>query len=577
MKRILTALTLTGSLLMSHSSAQSTPSTLAGDWQGIAGPNSIKLNVTVKIKQDNNQTSGTIDIPAQKIKDYKLEFSKVSHTGAIFSLAGINGKPTFNATVNKNTMQGQFIKAGKTVPFKLERIAKTDESTTQKATPTTIPVIKKYLGNWKGSIKGPNLDIDINFADKSGIMKGKINIPAQSLIRELKIHTATPDKIVFSILGIPGEPTFDGQIVNKQLSGKFTQGGHSLDFQLKPSDSKLVSKRPQEPKPPYPYLEQEVTYKNGNITLAGTLTKPKTGGPFTTIFMVTGSGPQDRNETLFHHKPFLVIADHLTRAGYAVLRVDDRGVGGSSGDNSDATYDDFANDILAGVQFLKSQPDVKKIGVFGHSEGGYTGPIAANKSKDIDFIMMMAGPAASGADVLKEQTKAFMQAQGKDPKSIQKQLESLEKIISLAQKQDYANLEKLIQELVIQENQSLPTKERLSEKDLEQQIKAQLLLQKSKSFRALLLHEPKPFLEKLNVPVLAFFGGKDLQVPPSQSVPLLKQALANNKDTMIKVFPDLNHLMQKANTGLLDEYGKIEETINPEVLTLITDWLKKRF
>lgn len=571
MKRISTALTLTVCMLTSHSSAQST---LVGDWKGMIGPKSIKLGVIVKIKQENGNISGTIDIPAQRIKDYKLKFSKKSNTGAIFSIEGkgMNGNPTFNATINKNTMEGQFLQSGKTIPFKLEKITQI-----KKPPIVQVPVIKKYLGSWQGSVKGTGLDVSVTFKNEAGMMKGEIHIPTQSFKGELKIQSATQDKIVFSIPNIPGNPTFDGQIADKQLIGKFIQSGKSFDFQLKPSDGSPTLKRPQEPKPPYPYLEKEVTYKNGNITLAGTLTKPKTGGPFTAVLMITGSGPQDRNETLLGHKPFLVIADHLTRAGYAVLRVDDRGVGGSSGDNSDVTYDDFANDILAGVQFLKAQPDIKKIGVFGHSEGGYTGPIAANKSKDIDFVIMMAGPTVSGAEVLKKQTQVIMKAQGKDQKAIQKQIGSLEKNISLIKKQDYDKLKKLITEQATQNNQSLPAKKRLNKKDLEQQIQVSFEYFKSRWFRAFLLHEPQPFLEKLNVPVLAFFGDKDLQVPPSQSVPPLKQALANKKDVTIKVFPSLNHLMQKANIGLADEYGQIEETINPEVLKLVTDWLKKRF
>lgn len=261
--------------------------------------------------------------------------------------------------------------------------------------------------------------------------------------------------------------------------------------------------RPQEPKPPYPYRAEDVTYPSAKITLAGTLTLPDGPGPFPAVLMITGSGQQDRDETTAGHKPFLVLADALTRAGIAVLRVDDRGVGGSGGDLAESdtaassdtasAYDGLAADALAGVVYLtgRAEVDPRKVGLFGHSEGGCLAPLVAQRAGGaVAFVAMMAGPAVPGA---------------------------------------------------------------------------------------LAAYDPAPALSALAVPVLAFYGDKDLQVPPSQNEPAMRRLLAGKPDVTIRTFAGLNHLMQPATTGAPDEYGAIETTIAPEVLDLVTDWMKGRF
>lgn len=209
----------------------------------------------------------------------------------------------------------------------------------------------------------------------------------------------------------------------QSISGKWNQGGQSFDLEFSRSDSVITINRPQEPKPPFPYIEEDVVFenKNANITLAGTLTYPKEG-KLSVVILVSGSGPQNRNEELLGHKPFLVIADFLTRNGIAVLRYDDRGVGKSTGDFSSATTLDFVGDALSAVDFLKSKDQINKnlIGIIGHSEGGLIAPLAAVQSDDVAFIIMMAGPGLRGKEILVLQTELILSANGEPEDEIKK-------------------------------------------------------------------------------------------------------------------------------------------------------------
>ena len=227
--------------------------------------------------------------------------------------------------------------------------------------------------------------------------------------------------MTFHIANLPGDPVFKGTLANdsNSLSGNMTQGAGSFAFQLAKGTNAVKAAgqgRTQEPKPPFPYKSEDVTFRNegAGIRLAGTVTVPSSGGPFPSAVLISGSGPQDRDETLVGHKPFLVLADHLTRAGIAVLRVDDRGVGGSDRGSREPTSEDLAGDVRAAVDYLKSRSDVAKtkIGLIGHSEGGIIAPMLASTSNDIAFIVLMAGSGVKGEDLLYLQGAAVMKAQG---------------------------------------------------------------------------------------------------------------------------------------------------------------------
>ncbi len=291
--------------------------------------------------------------------------------------------------------------------------------------------------------------------------------------------------------------------------------------------------------------------------------------------LLTGSGAQDRDEALFGHKPLLLLADTLTRAGYAVLRVDDRGVGGSSGDLATASYDDLVGDALAGVAYLKGRSDVDpgRIGLLGHSEGGYLAPLAAQRSHDIAFVTLIAGPAVPGEDVAVLQNQLLLQAAGAPPEQVDAQTTYLHKLVGLLRVRDYEAARVLARTQLEQYSATLPEAQRLTP----QQIEATAQAHSQPSMRSFVTYDPGPALDALDIPVLAVFGGKDLQVPPAQSEPVLRQRLADHPDATIRTFPQLNHLMQPATTGSPDEYATIETTISPEVLDAVTQWLRARY
>jgi pimeloyl-ACP methyl ester carboxylesterase len=302
------------------------------------------------------------------------------------------------------------------------------------------------------------------------------------------------------------------------------------------------------------------------------------------VLLITGSGPQDRDETIFGHKPFLVLADYLTRRGIAVLRVDDRGVGGSSGSTSKSTTADFADDVLAGVAFLKGRPEVNaaEIGLIGHSEGGVIAPLVASRSRDIAFIVLLAGTGLPGDQILSLQAAAILKLAGADAELLARQRALQERIFTLVrQEKDNAAAEKKIR-AVLEEALARMKKEDktgalqslsgLSSADA--QVQAAL----SPWFRHFLDYDPRPALRKVTCPVLALNGDKDVQVPAKVNLKAIADALkeAGNKDVTTQELPNLNHLFQTCKTGAVTEYAALEETIAPAALEMIAQWIAER-
>ena len=435
-------------------------------------------------------------------------------------------------------------------------------------------------GEWRGTIEvpGSSLEIGVTFEVQPGGLTGTIDIPAQGA-QDLPLEGVRleGEQLTFAIQGVPGAPTFSGPVSGDTIEGEFRQSGQTLPFSLERGTRELA--RPQEPTPPYPYREEEVMYTNDSVTLAGTLTLPEGAGPFVAVLLITGSGAQDRDETVAEHKPFLVIADRLTRAGYAVLRVDDRGVGGSTGNLAQATYDDLAADVLAGVAFLKgrSEIDPGRIGLFGHSEGGYLAPLAASRSEDVAFVILMAGPAVPGREALLLQNRLIYEGAGATEETVDAQLAYLRRLIGLLERRDYEAAGELIRERIEEDYAALPEAQRPSAAEQEALVEAQVAGTATPNFRSFVLYNPRPALASLRIPVLAFYGGKDIQVDAEQSAPALRAALAENPDATVRVFENLNHLMQPAETGALAEYAQIETTLAPRVLDLVVGWLEGRF
>ena len=276
----------------------------------------------------------------------------------------------------------------------------------------------RATGHWEGHIEIPGqpLAVKVDLAIDDTDWNGTIDIPAQGAkgLPLSEIHVAEAGegmRVTFSIRGVPGNPTFDGTLQDGVINGTFSQGGVTFGFRL---SREIVSDpvRPQEPKPPFPYQIEEVEFQNGDINLAGTLTVPQGDGPFPVVLLISGSGLQDRDETVFEHKPFWVLADHLSRAGIAVLRVDDPGIGKSAPHPEPPTTADFATDVEAGVTFLKRDDRIGTVGLIGHSEGGIIAAIVASRRDDISFVVLMAGPGVPGAELLFKQNERIFDGMG---------------------------------------------------------------------------------------------------------------------------------------------------------------------
>ncbi|MCA9672969.1 MAG: alpha/beta fold hydrolase [Myxococcales bacterium] len=340
--------------------------------------------------------------------------------------------------------------------------------------------------------------------------------------------------------------------------------------------------RPQHPKPPYPYAAREVVFvnKTDKTKHAGTLTHPKGNGPFPAAVLVTGSGSQDRDETILQHKPFLVIADHLTRAGFAVLRIDDRGVGGSGGDPNTATIQIHATDAGAAIDFLKKQKVVnsKAIGLIGHSEGGAIAPIVAARRADVAFVISLAGSALPGDKIVAEQVLAIARAQpGMDKAKLDKLLAAQNEVLAAAKSGSRDKLRQVVKKATAVGKQiGLKGAGQINAAMIDAQVK-QLL---SPWYQSFLKTDPAVHWAKVKkARVLALNGAKDTQVLADKNLPRIEAALkkAKNPDVTIKSLPGLNHLFQPCKTGLLNEYALIPITFDKGALQLIADWLAKRF
>ena len=441
-------------------------------------------------------------------------------------------------------------------------------------------------GIWMGTLNVSSIELRIIFTitrNADGTLSATMDSPDQeaeniaiSKVTFLQGRLYLESKVV--------QGTYEGHLRRDgSIEGKWQQGGISLPLELKRTDEIPKLHRPQEPKKPYPYIEEEVIYENGKagIKLAGTLTLPNSEGPFPAVMLITGSGAQDRNETVFGHRPFLVLANYLTRRGIAVLRVDDRGVGGSNGNLSQATIEDLADDVLIGVKYLKSRKEInpKKIGLIGHSEGGDIAPIAASRSSDVAFIVLMAGTGVTVDEFMYLQSDLLLKAAGASEKVLALQRTSSKQIFEiLKQENDNAIAKKKIRKIMADFLTKLSKEEKetlgVSEGTMEIQLKAIL----SPWFRFFLTYDPKSTLMKVKCPVLAINGELDLQVSSKENLSAIEEALkaGGNTNYTIQELPKHNHMFQRAQTGTISEYMKIEETISPIALNVISQWILKQ-
>lgn len=447
---------------------------------------------------------------------------------------------------------------------------------------------QQLAGDWEGKI-GPYTSIihmkwDSAQKRYTGTLdspdQGGYGLPITDIILKQDSIVINADLIKGIALGVVTD--------QEKITGTWRQPSFNMDVTLNKTSGKTYrAYRPQHPLPPFPYRSQEVSYfsEDKQVRFGGTLTLPAQGNAFPAVILISGSGPQDRDGRIFDHKPFLVIADHLTRHGIAVLRVDDRGVRATKGDFANATSANFVKDVLAGVTYLKTRKEINplKIGLIGHSEGGSIAPMVAAGNKEIAFIVLLAAPGITGKEILLTQNKAMFLSAGSDSLSVAVYMKLFERILDdCLQQSDSATASNITKQHLLEWQQSAPPEvvKQLGMQDAKaaNTITAGLV----KSFRQpwmqyFLTHDPAPPLTKVQCPVLAINGSKDLQVMAGPNLAAIKQALqqGGNKHFETMEIKGLNHLFQTANTGNLREYSTITETFSPQVLDIMTTWILK--
>jgi pimeloyl-ACP methyl ester carboxylesterase len=456
---------------------------------------------------------------------------------------------------------------------------------------------RALTGRWEGSLTalGQNLEIGVTFEGAVTPLVARIDIPAQGAHGlQLQNVSFDPPRVHFELPAGPGLAVWDGLLRGDTIEGEFTQAGVAGTFTLsrvpdtdtQEADTPTGVVRPGRPEDATPrYRHEEVTFENGEIKLAGTLSFPEGRGPHPAVVLISGSGAQNRDEEIFGFQPFRLIAEHLNREGIAVLRYDDRGVAGSTGSVADATSADFAGDVLSAVDLLKKHTsiDAAAVGLLGHSEGGLVAPLAVIRSEDIAFLVLLAGPGVPGAEILLRQGELIGRANGASRAAIERQQTHQRLIFSMLRRDASRDeLEAELARMIREGVEAMPPERRQSIHDVDAfvatQLAPQLAATTSTWFRYFLDHDPREALRQTRVPVLALFGELDLQVPPAQNRGPMAEALsaAGNADVTIEVIPGANHLFQAAVTGSPGEYATLEKEFVPGLLDRIANWILTR-
>lgn len=554
-------------------------------WNGTLKDGNRELRMRFRVLQDDEgEMSVRLDSLDEGISNL---FGELTHEGdsvvVEFSAVGARFEGTMNDAANE--IDGEWKQRGASLELDLERA-----ETLEIDEPNVVEI-------WTGTMD-------------AGIRKLRMQF---RVVEDDESRSVLMDSLTEGINGVPGEYSFDdGEVTFKfgggnatysgtlndgenEIEGNWEQSGVKIPLTLErkeesESDEEYRPNRPQTPEPPFPYEAVEVKVPNtdADVVLSGTLTLPEGDGPFPAAILVSGSGPQDRDETLLEHKPFLVIADALSRRGIAVLRYDDRGVGGSTGEFGEATTKDFANDASACVDFLMEHEsiDANAIGIIGHSEGGLVGPLVAASRDDLGYVVMLAGPGVTGEEIIYAQTRRIAGASGESESNLDAQEKMLRSVIEiiksdLSAEEEEAKINEAIEVALQELDFEDPDVDDVeaAKATAKEQMKAQFGQFQTPWFRFFLVHDPAPVLKQVECPVLSLIGEKDLQVPYDQNIPVITKALeaAPTTDVEIVMLPELNHLFQHSDTGSPLEYQDIEETFDPATLELMADWIRERF
>lgn len=539
----------------------------AGDWHGTLTTPRGQLRILLTIRAGANgvltaEMESVDQAPGQKIP--------------VPTVAVAGGRLTFAVPALSLSYEGSWDAAGSRFNGTLHQSADLPLVLERGAFPSQ-PVIQGMDGHWEGTVRrdaatlhfvlrvstGPGGTI-ASFDSPDQLVQG---LPVAGLARE-------GDTVRFTVPA--GNTTFTGTLAGDRLSGHWTDGGETLFVRRAAGAGAAPLRRPQTPRPPFPYRAEEVQVPNpraAGVTLAGTLTLPQGRGPFPAAILITGSGAQDRDETLFGHKPFAVLADYLTRHGIAVLRYDDRGFAHSTGRFAGATSADFATDANAAFAFLaaRSEIDRRAIGFIGHSEGGMVGPIAALANPQVAFLVLLAGPGTPTRQLLEAQRVAIARSQGATQAAIDRTTPVQAEMVNIAAGPlDQAAARAA---LLASFNET-----RLRELDISAaQRDAMITTMLDPWFRWFLRYDPAPALRHFRGPLLALNGSVDRQVLAEANLAGIRAATAGHRDVTVTELPGLNHLFQTAQNGGVGEYQTIEETMAPVVLQTVADWIGARF
>jgi pimeloyl-ACP methyl ester carboxylesterase len=438
---------------------------------------------------------------------------------------------------------------------------------------------QQITGTWSGKAKitaETELEFIFHIEKEGELYTAKMDIPAQGA-KGLPFSEATFERDTLRLAVRQIDFVYTGVLRDEAIEGSFSQRGYNFALDL--TRGGIVYNRPQEPRPPFPYRSEDITFENreAGITLAGTLTMPSGGGNFPAAVLLTGSGAQDRNEELRGHKPFLVLSDYLTRRGIAVLRCDDRGVGGSGGDPAVSTTGDHATDAAAALEYLRTRGEIDhtKMGFIGHSEGGMTAFItAANHPGQVAFIVSMAGPGVMGSEIMNEQFGDALAASGLSDSEVAEMKAMDRRYMEMTLNSTVEYVAAHVDDIAASAN---PGFDSLGE-EYKTLARRRIAVFNIPWMRFFLSHDTRGDLAKIECPVLALNGDNDVQVRSAANLAAIRDGLAagGNPDVTVIEYPRLNHLFQTSTTGGMEEYLRIEETIAPVVLEDIAEWILSR-
>ncbi len=553
-----------------HITLAQTPSLPQGTYSGTLQAGEAQLHLLLHLsKNANGSLRATLDSLEQGV--FAIEATSVAFSNYTLKLEVTSVGARFEGKISPDheIIDGQWSQGQASLPLKFLRET---GALARKPGDAVFPV----EGLWQGAVEthGMRLRFQLHVShDMEGHLIAALDSLDQGVSGLPANHVTLKDPVFhFEIPSVAG--VYEGTLNSSRnaMTGKWSQtSADNLPLDFKRSDQTLELRRPQIPAKPYPYVEEQVTFPSpgAGVTLAGTLTVPKGLGPFPAVLLIAGSGPQDRDESIANHRPFLLFADTLTRKGIAVLRYDKRGVGQSTGNPDAATTLDLAADAEAALTFLKSRReiDASRIGLLGHSEGAIIAPYLAGHCKDVAWMVLLAAPATNGEKTLLNQSELIGRAGGLSDDQLDASLGFDQAAYELVRKEkDPATLSAKLTALVKETglDSALPPAA----------LETQLRMLTSRWFRFFLDYDPLPNLKLVKCPLLALYGQKDLQVSSKANLPLLQKALqdAGNTQADIRELPELNHLFQHAYTGTPAEYSAIEETFSPAALTLLADW-----